>query len=159
VARALVDTNVLVYAHDPGEHAKQGRAIELLSALADAGAGCFSAQVIAEFYWTVTRGRRRLLTAEQAADQVERLCASWPVLAVTAAVVAEATAGVRNHRLSYWDAQIWAAARLYQIPVVLSEDFADGSRLGGVRFVNPFRPGFDPSSLFARRHGRREISG
>jgi len=151
VAHALVDTNVLVYAHDPADRAKQGRAIELLSALADARAGCFSAQVLAEFYWTVTRGRRRILTAEEAAQQVERFCASWPVLAITASVVAEATAGVRNHRLSYWDAQVWAAARLYQVPVVLSEDFADGSRVGGVRFLNPFRPGFDPSSLFARR--------
>jgi len=150
VARALVDTNVLVYAHDPADRVKQERAIDTLSALADAGAGCLSAQTLAEFYWTVTRGRRPLLGAQQAAAQLDRLCASWPVLDITARVVAEAAAGVRDHRFSYWDAQIWATARLNQVPVVLSEDFADGSRVGGVRFVNPLRPGFEASSLFAR---------
>jgi hypothetical protein len=32
--------------------------------------------------------------------------------------------------------------RTYQIPIVLSEDFASGSILEGVRFVNPFAGGF-----------------
>ncbi len=151
MAQALVDTNVLVYAHDPADRAKRGRAIDLLSSLADARAGCFSAQVLAEFYWTVTRGRRPLLTVEEAAEQIDRLCASWPVLAITSSVVAEAAAGARRHRFSYCDAQIWATARLNQVPIVLSEDFADGSRVGGVRFVNPLGPRFDASSLFTRR--------
>jgi len=30
---------------------------------------------------------------------------------------------------------------------VLSEDFAAGSTVGGVEFVNPFAPGFDPATL------------
>ena len=150
MARALVDTNVLVYAHDPADAAKQQRAIAVLAALAEAGAGCFSSQVLAEFYWSVTRGRRPLLTPEEAGAQVDRLCAGWPVLAVTASIVSEATAGVRHHRFSYWDAQLWATARLNQVAVVLSEDFASGSRVGGVRFVNPLVPAFDVASLLVR---------
>jgi len=50
--------------------------------------------------------------------------------------------GVRDHKLSYYDAQVWATARLNQVPVVFSEDFRDGSILEGVRFVNPFSPKF-----------------
>jgi len=42
-----------------------------------------------------------------------------------------------------WDAQIWAAARLNQIPVVVSEDFNSGSMTEGVRFVNPFEAGVE----------------
>ena len=57
-------------------------------------------------------------------------------------VVLEAGRGVRDHHLSYYDAQIWAAARLNQVPLVFSEDFQDGRVLEGVRFVNPFTPGF-----------------
>jgi predicted nucleic acid-binding protein len=143
VARVLVDTNVLVYAHDPADPSKQERAIDLLSALVGAGIACMSAQSLAEFFWIITRGRRPLLTIGEAAAQVERLAASWSILAVTGAVSVEASAGVRDHRLSYWDAQIWAAARLNQVALILSEDFADGSRIGGVRFLNPFAPAFD----------------
>jgi predicted nucleic acid-binding protein len=54
----------------------------------------------------------------------------------------EAGRGVRDHKLSYFDAQVWATARLNQVPVVFSEDFDDGSILGGVRFVNPFSQKF-----------------
>jgi predicted nucleic acid-binding protein len=39
-------------------------------------------------------------------------------------------------------AQLWASARLNQIPTIFSEDFASGSTLDGVRFVNPFAAGF-----------------
>ena len=60
----------------------------------------------------------------------------------TAHVVLEAIRGARDHRLNYWDAQIWAVARLHRIPVVLSEDFSDGAVLEAIRFLNPFRPGF-----------------
>jgi len=50
----------------------------------------------------------------------------------------EAARGVKEHRFSYWDAQIWAAAKLNQVPVIFSEDFASGSTVEGVTFVNPF---------------------
>jgi predicted nucleic acid-binding protein len=57
-------------------------------------------------------------------------------------IILEAVRGVRDHTLAYYDAQIWASARLNQIPVVFSEDFQDGLTLEGVRFINPFGDGF-----------------
>ena len=54
----------------------------------------------------------------------------------------QAVRGVRDHRFSYYDAQIWATALLNQIQVVFSEDF-NPSRIEGVRFVNPFADEFD----------------
>jgi len=46
------------------------------------------------------------------------------------------------HRFSFWDAQIWATARLNQISVVFSEDFSVGASVEGIRFTNPFGPEF-----------------
>jgi predicted nucleic acid-binding protein len=54
--------------------------------------------------------------------------------------VLEALRGVVRYRLSYYDAQIWAVARLNHVPVVLSEDFSAWSEIEGVRFENPFAP-------------------
>ena len=56
--------------------------------------------------------------------------------------VIEAIRGVREHKFSYWDAQVWAIARLNQIPVVFTEDFNAGAVIEGIRFVNPFATGF-----------------
>lgn len=79
-----------------------------------------------------------MLTVLDAARQVERLACVWPVLDVTSQIVIEATRGVREHQFAFWDAQIWASARLNQVPVILFEDFNTGAVIEGVRLVNPF---------------------
>lgn len=57
-------------------------------------------------------------------------------------IVLEAARGARDHGLAYYDAQIWASARLNQVPTIFSEDFTDGQVLEGVRFINPFSTNF-----------------
>jgi predicted nucleic acid-binding protein len=138
----LIDTNVLVSAHDRGEYEKQGQAIETLAALQATGIGRLSVQCLAEFFSATTRGQQPKLSVEQASKQIENLSHAFRVCDLTAMIVLEAARGVREHSLSYFDAQIWATARLNQVPIILSEDFASGTMLEGVRFVNPFEPDF-----------------
>jgi predicted nucleic acid-binding protein len=45
--------------------------------------------------------------------------------------------------MSYYDAQIWATARLNQIPTIFTEDFEHARRVEGVQFLNPLLPTFD----------------
>jgi predicted nucleic acid-binding protein len=142
MAVVLVDTNVLVYAHDRGEPAKQEQAIRVLDALEVTGDGRMTAQVLAEFFRATTKPPALMLNQEQAQQQIDNFISSWTILDTTAMVVQEAVRGVRTHHLSYYDAQVWAAARLNQVGVIFSEDFAEGSTIEGVRFVNPFSDGF-----------------
>jgi len=60
----LVDTNVLVYAYDRSEPAKQATAISLLEQLTSAQSGVLSAQVLGEFFVTVTRKLTAPLTVD-----------------------------------------------------------------------------------------------
>jgi predicted nucleic acid-binding protein len=83
------------------------------------------------------------LLPDEAYEQASLIAASWTVFPLTPQIVLEAVRGVRDHRLSYYDAQVWACARLNQIPVVFSEDFQDGQLLEGVKFINPFADHFD----------------
>jgi predicted nucleic acid-binding protein len=139
----LVDTNVLVYFYDQNSPEKQERASLVLNRLREAGMGRLSTQILAEFVNAAMRKLDPPLTAAQAYEQVSLFAASWPVLDLTPQIVLEAARGVRDHGLAYYDAQIWAAARLNQIPVVFSEDFQDGQILEGVRFANPFAGTYD----------------
>jgi predicted nucleic acid-binding protein len=143
MGEVLIDTNVLVYAHQPAEAIKYARAVSAVEALTDAGLGRLSTQVLGEFVSATTRGRRPILAVGDALGQVALLADALPVLDVTRLIVLEAVRGVRQHRLSYYDAQIWATARLNQVPTIFTEDFEDGRRLEGVQFVNPLVPGFD----------------
>ncbi|CAN1213360.1 hypothetical protein TUMEXPCC7403_24355 [Tumidithrix helvetica PCC 7403] len=58
---------------------------------------------------------------------------------ITKAVLLEAVRGVETHSFSFWDAQIWATARIYQISEIFSEDFNTGSTVEAVSFFDPFK--------------------
>jgi len=138
----LIDTNVLVYTFDQNEPATQDRAIRTLKSLELAGSGRLSVQCLAEFFAVSTRRLRPALSRVEAAVQVERFARTYHIFDLTPTIVVEATRGARDHSLSYYDAQLWATARLNQVPVIFSEDFPSGATLEGVRFVNPFAADF-----------------
>ncbi len=139
----LIDTNILVYAHDPADSDRNARAVAAIEALIDSGRGWISAQILGEFVAATTRGRHPLLSLDRALTQASLLSDAFPVFDLTRFVVLEAARGVRQHGLSYYDAQIWATARLNQVPTIFSEDFQTGRRLEGVQFLDPLKSDFD----------------
>jgi len=140
--KIFVDTNVLVYAYDRSEPEKQKQARQVLDYLTTAGAGAISTQILSEFFVTVTRKLAAPLSNKQAYDRVKNYLQSWTTLNLTGMIILEAARGVCDYQFSFWDAQIWAAARLNQISTVFSEDFNTGAVIEGVRFVNPFADDF-----------------
>lgn len=135
----LVDTNLLVYAYDPRDPAKNLQAQTILKALHDHQVGYLSVQSLAEF---MNATRKLAIPPQRAVSYVQAFTLSWPILAITPQVVLEAARGVQDYRLAYYDAQIWATAHLNQLPVIFSEDFNSGAVLEGVRFVNPLVASF-----------------
>ena len=146
-ARYLLDTNLLVYALDRREPVKRERAREVLRRVGGAGSAALPAQVLSEFANTCLKKLEPRPDPEAIRREVERLLLAFPVLPLTGPVVLEALRGVREHLLSYYDAQVWAVARLGQVAVVLSEDFNPGVVLDGVSFANPLEPAFDLAAL------------
>ena len=143
----LLDTNVLVYATDPTAAEKQRRSVETMDRVVQRGVGCLSTQVLGEFFRVATEKLSKPLSPAEAHRQVSRFIEAWPVLSITPLIVLEAMRGVRDFSLAYWDAQLWATARLNQIGMILSEDFQDRRLIDGVRFLNPFAPSFDLATL------------
>ncbi|MFN8483089.1 MAG: PIN domain-containing protein [Anaerolineae bacterium] len=142
MAAILIDTNLLVYLYDHSDSARQQQAQLVLEQLQVTRTGCLSVQTLAKFFSVATRKLKPPLTPAQAYDQVSLFSRLWPVFDLTPFIVLEAARGVRDHQMSYYDAQMWATARLNQTPVIFSEDTPGVSILEGVRFVNPFAPTF-----------------
>jgi len=159
VTALMIDTNVLVYAYDHVVPDKQRRALAVLDALARSGDGWLSAQVLSEFFVSVTRKIDPPLTAVQARKRLEHYVQIWPVAPVTSQVVLEAIRGVQEYKLAFWDAQIWAAARLHHVGTILSEDFEPGALIEGVRFVDPFADGFELEGMGSSRQDAKSQRG
>ncbi len=132
----FLDTNVLVYAvsRAPDDAAKQARALELIQRT-DFG---LSAQVLQEFYVTVTCKMRVAMTPEQAMsflDQFRFLPIAWTDYPLIVGGVEHSL----RYRISFWDGAIVAAAETLGSPILYSEDFNHGQEYGSVRALNPFR--------------------
>lgn len=135
--RTFVDTNVLVYARDASEPAKQPVAAAWLDALWERRAGRLSTQVLQEYYVTVTAKLSPGLPLDEARRDVLAFGA-WAPEPVTPDLIASAWAVQDEYRHSFWDSMIVAAAVRADCSILLTEDLQHGQQLGRLRVVNPF---------------------
>src|SRR5689334_6987582 len=98
----LIDTNILLYAIDPSEAAKQDRSFDIFDRLLESGTGALSVQVLGEFFSVATGVRRRLLSVADAEAYVKDYVAAWPVMDLTREIQALAMLIVRRYQISYW---------------------------------------------------------
>lgn len=131
----FLDTNILVYAvtSDDKEQAKRKRVLEIIET-ADFAT---SAQVLQEFYVTVTSKLAEPLAPEQALAWIEEL-EVFPCVAIEASLVKIAIEISVRYQTSYWDGAILAAAESISAPRLYTEDLNHGQRYGSVEAFNPF---------------------
>jgi predicted nucleic acid-binding protein len=131
----FLDTNVLVYAVSSAEHeaGKSRRALELVGT-SDFG---LSAQVLQEFYVTVTRKIKKPLAPELAVALMDQYRV-FPVVATDYPLIVSAVELSLRYGVSYWDGAILAAAEALEAPVLYTEDLNHGQSYGAVRAMNPF---------------------
>lgn len=133
----FVDTNVLIYALDPRDAAKQSAAQAWLTRCWQERSGRVSAQVLNEFYLNLVRIKGNEFKA-RARTEIRHLMA-WHPCAIDAAMLETAWGIADDARVSHWDALILAAAIHQDCETLLSEDMRHGQTIEGVRIVNPFR--------------------
>lgn len=131
----FLDTNILVYAvSSAGEDAaKSAKALDLVQS-ADFG---LSAQVLQEFYVTVTRKIRKPLAPEQAVALMDEYRV-FPTVATDYPLIVSAVEMSLRYGISYWDGAIVAAAEALEASTLYTEDLSHGQSYGPVRALNPF---------------------
>ena len=131
----FLDTNILVYAVSSmdADAAKRTKALDLVQR-SDFG---LSAQVLQEFYVTVTRKIRRPLAPELAVALMDEYRV-FPTVPTDYPLIVSAVELSLRYDISYWDGAIVAAAEILEASTLYTEDLSHGQRYGPVRVVNPF---------------------
>ncbi|HJZ99290.1 MAG TPA: PIN domain-containing protein [Candidatus Solibacter sp.] len=132
------DTNVLVYAAIVAPDVKAQRARGLVARAMHGSTCLLLLQTLAEFAHVAIR--KEGIPAGNVRTMIELWRAVLPVHAAETDDLGAALEAVRVHRLAFWDAMLWAAARRLGVRFFLSEDMQDGFALDSVRFLNPFLP-------------------
>ena len=132
----FLDTNVLVYAASaaPEDERKRSLAFELVRR-ENFG---LSAQVLQEFYVTVTRKMRVPIEPSEALALLD-LYRSFPLALTDYPLIVSGIETSLRWRISYWDGAIIAAAQSLGAEILFTEDLAHEQQYGSVRVVNPFR--------------------
>lgn len=133
--RITLDTNILIYSVDRDAKLKHEIACTLIekAMLVDC---VLTVQALAEFYTAATR--KKYASHEEVMMFIEDWIKIFPVIGTGGNVLMRALSAVQEDNLSSWDAMIWSAAKEAGCTILISEDFQDGRKLGGILIRNPF---------------------
>ncbi|MGE0127084.1 MAG: PIN domain-containing protein [Blastocatellales bacterium] len=130
-----VDTNILIYTHDPRDPVKQSKAVALIASLTD---GVLLWQVACEYVSASRKLTAYCFSQQQAYADLRRLRTAWKTSLPSWPVMDKAEALMATGNLSFWDAMIIAACVESGVKTLYSEDFdSSTSAITGVRIVNP----------------------
>ena len=133
----FVDTNILVYARDSSESEKQPTAKQWLTHLWQQESGRISAQVLNEYYVTVTQKLKPGLSREQARADIRAL-AVWQPLEISTKLI-EASWDIQDqYAYSWWDTLVITSSLFLDCKYLLSEDMQHEQKINNLTIINPF---------------------
>jgi predicted nucleic acid-binding protein len=134
----FVDTNILIYAHDPASGSKRDRARQLIEHLWQSGQGVLSTQVLQELCVNLRRKVARPLPVDEIQQLIQDYL-SWEVIVNTPQSTIQALEIELRYKVSFWDALVINAAETAGAAILYSEDLATGQKYGSVRVMNPLK--------------------
>lgn len=129
-----VDTNIIIYACDSRDPARQAKARELLHGLERC---VLLWQVVLEFVAVSRKLADTGFTPEAAWQQVAALRGMMPLVPPNPTMLDRAQMLHVQMRVSFWDAMIYAACLEAGVTRIYSEDLP-GSAIPGLEVINPF---------------------
>lgn len=130
-----VDTNILIYARDPRDPAKQAIAASLLSSLTD---GALLWQVACEYIAASRKLEAFGYDQTQALADIADMREAWEIILPTWSVMDRVTRLLPRYQLSFWDALIISACLEAGVTRLYSEDFDASTQAERLEVVNPF---------------------
>ncbi len=135
MAKTFIDTNIIIYANDSRDEAKQKIALNVVAEHIRLGTGVISTQVLQEYAHVA------LNKLNQRQDVVLRqlvILEELEVIQQSPVLIRRSVEIKTSYRIGFWDACIISAAELAKCGKILSEDFNCGQFYSGIAMVNPF---------------------
>lgn len=137
MSKIFIDTNILVYAMDNFDPAKQEKCRMLLKDTLNESQGVISTQVMQEFYVTATK---KLGADPLSIKNILHSFERFEIVIINQALIYEAVDCCLINRLSFWDSLIIAAAESACCKMLWTEDLNQGQIIRNVRIENPLMP-------------------
>lgn len=137
--RFFLDTNIFVYAFDPGDERKNRIALALIETAVQSQRGVVSYQVVQEFLNVAIRKFDPAFTLGEAQAYLSSVLRPMLRIQSSFALFSEAIDLYFRYHSSWYDSLILAGAIQADCSIVYSEDMQHGLKIGTLRVENPFR--------------------
>jgi predicted nucleic acid-binding protein len=137
-AKFFLDTNLLVYAIDATDSAKQAVAQKWIAKAHESRDGIVSYQVVQEWFNVVLRKAADPLSAAEASSIYSVLIEPLWRVQSSRELLYTALDLHRRDSISWWDSLIVSAAIEGGCDRILSEDLQHGRTIRGIKILNPF---------------------
>ncbi|MBI2597750.1 MAG: PIN domain-containing protein [Candidatus Diapherotrites archaeon] len=136
-SKALIDTNILVYALDKDSE-KHEKAKETIKNQCEKGSAIVSAQNLAEFVFVVTEKKKKL-SAEQANQFVFDLSDNSAVLSYSTSEIIRASQLKFEYKTNFFDSLIVATMEKAGVFTIITENEKDFVKINWLKVINPFK--------------------
>ena len=132
----VVDTNILLYVHDPRDPSKQAAAATLVRNLTD---GVLLWQVACEYLAASRKFQPLGYSLSQAHEDIRDLRRIWTTVIPSWKALDRTETLMSSYSLSFWDAMIIAVCLEVGVARLYSEDFGAYPHVDGLKIVNPLK--------------------
>jgi predicted nucleic acid-binding protein len=136
--RFFLDTNIFVYTFDEAS-SKAAKALELVRRALETRKGVVSYQIVQEFFNVAFRKFSKPMTSADAAQYLTAVFQPLWTIHSSTSLFREALRLQADHRLSWYDSLVIAAAMESECNILYSEDLQHDRRFASTRIENPFR--------------------
>ena len=130
-----LDTNILLYAHDPRYPAKQEISLKLIETVED---GVLLWQVACEYLAASRKLASFGFDLKSAWENIIDLQVIWMFKLPTADVLENAVELMNHYSLSFWDAMIISSCKTNNVSRLYTEDFSAYPMINGIEIINPY---------------------
>ena len=130
----FIDTNIIVYANDKNAGDKQRQAIDIVKQQLQMQTGVISTQVMQEYANVAISKLKQEISVVL---RQLRLLEDLAIAPITPKTTRRAVEILTTYKISFWDANIIAAAEAAECDVILSEDLSSGQFYAGLEVINP----------------------
>jgi len=136
MTKILVDSNILIYAHQRSENEKHKRCAEVVSSLIDSDEMCLSVQNLVEFSRVLSE--KASLDKDLVRQFVFDLSESSHVISYDENTVISALMISKQYKIHFFDALLAATMQENGISKILTENIKDFKKMPGIEAENPF---------------------
>lgn len=134
MTRCFIDSNIVVYANDTNSGAKQGRAIDTITACMESGIGYISVQVLQEY---ANVALKKLGQDPPIVIRQLKLLEAMKITIPSPRSVRRSVEISHTYQVSFWDASIIAAAEDADCEIIFTENLNTGHYYSGIEVLNP----------------------